>query len=88
MDAIVEDVFVEFGDLPAAMNRSNTDIYNSISQELRAHPNQWGKCAEVIGEKAVFRWTAAMKKRGFEVSQRKVRDNTWAIWCRYVSDQN
>lgn len=84
----MSDVYsVEFGSLPTPKNRSNTEIYNAVAEELRARPGDWAKCAEVIGEQALFRWNAAMKKRGIVFSQRKVRENTWAIWCMFPGDE-
>ena len=79
---------VEFSEPPLPANRTNTEIYDEVARQLRARPGHWGKCAEVVGRKALFRWNAAMKKRGILFSQRKVREDTWAVWCMFPESVN
>lgn len=79
---------VEFGEVPDPINYTNKELYDKIIGELQARPGHWGKCAEVVGYKAVQRWAAAMRKRGAAFKQRLVRPNTWAVWCMWPENND
>lgn len=74
---------VEFGRFPGPTPKSNSCLYTKITEELRLHPKKWGKIAEVDGEKDLARWAAAMRSRGMRFAQRKIGENSWALWCMY-----
>jgi hypothetical protein len=76
---------VDFSDKPSGY-KANSLIYDSIAEEFKNRPGEWGKCAEVVGVNAVNKWRAALKGRGLSFTAKTVRENTWAIWCMFPEE--